>query len=154
MSEFDEAKCVAGCQHFDLGERRHHKDCIYYPESLSKLLDQLSAKLAAAEARVKELELQLQEEHICCDQDMALIKDSKGNYFKYEKCSYTRMTHRQIREVEKKELQNLRKANSELVEGVEKYLNACTGADSEELHALLDLQDLFAKHAPKNSDND
>jgi hypothetical protein len=34
-------KCVAGCKHFYGGELKHHKDCFYYPESLSKMYDNL-----------------------------------------------------------------------------------------------------------------
>ena len=34
-------KCVAGCKHFTGGEVKHHKDCPYYPESLSKMYDDL-----------------------------------------------------------------------------------------------------------------
>jgi hypothetical protein len=32
-------ECVAGCKAFDGGERKHHKDCPHYPESLSKISD-------------------------------------------------------------------------------------------------------------------
>lgn len=34
-------KCVAGCMRYDGGEVKHHKDCVYYPESLSKMYDDL-----------------------------------------------------------------------------------------------------------------
>tara|TARA_R110000850_G_scaffold113085_1_gene227689 strand:+ start:905 stop:1219 length:315 start_codon:yes stop_codon:yes gene_type:complete len=30
-------KCEAGCMVFDGGERKHHRDCVHYPESLTKL---------------------------------------------------------------------------------------------------------------------
>jgi hypothetical protein len=33
----DDPKCVAGCIVFYGGERKHHKDCPYYPESLTKV---------------------------------------------------------------------------------------------------------------------
>jgi hypothetical protein len=39
--EQDEVKCVAGCKHFTGGELKHHKDCFHYPESLSKMYDDL-----------------------------------------------------------------------------------------------------------------
>lgn len=29
-------ECIAGCQSFDGGEKKHHKDCPYYNESLTK----------------------------------------------------------------------------------------------------------------------
>jgi hypothetical protein len=34
-------ECVAGCKVYDGGEKRHHKDCHYYPESWSKMYDDL-----------------------------------------------------------------------------------------------------------------
>jgi hypothetical protein len=34
-------KCEAGCKVFYGGEIRHHPDCIFYPESFSKLYDVL-----------------------------------------------------------------------------------------------------------------
>lgn len=36
-----ENKCVAGCKHFYGKEVKHHKDCFYYPESFSKMYDDL-----------------------------------------------------------------------------------------------------------------
>lgn len=36
--------CVAGCLDFHGGEKRHHKDCPFYPESFSKMYDDLLAK--------------------------------------------------------------------------------------------------------------
>lgn len=32
-------ECVAGCRNYTGGEVRHHPDCPFYPESLSKMLD-------------------------------------------------------------------------------------------------------------------
>jgi hypothetical protein len=40
-----EEKCVPGCMHFTGGEVRHHKDCPFYPESLSKKYDLLDEQL-------------------------------------------------------------------------------------------------------------
>jgi len=34
-------KCVAGCISYEGGEIKHHKDCPFYPESLSKRFDDL-----------------------------------------------------------------------------------------------------------------
>jgi len=36
-----EDKCCTGCMIFTGGEIKHHKDCPYYPESLSKMYDEL-----------------------------------------------------------------------------------------------------------------
>ncbi len=33
------AKCVTGCKSFAGGEKLHHKDCSFYPDSLSELHD-------------------------------------------------------------------------------------------------------------------
>jgi hypothetical protein len=41
LEESAENKCVAGCKHFYGGEVKHHKDCFYYPESFSKMYDDL-----------------------------------------------------------------------------------------------------------------
>jgi hypothetical protein len=40
-----EEKCKAGCRVFTGGEIRHHKDCVYYTESLSKILDDTEDEL-------------------------------------------------------------------------------------------------------------
>ena len=48
----DGVKCVAGCASFYAGEKRHHKDCPHYPESLTKAnadrIEELEAKLSKA----------------------------------------------------------------------------------------------------------
>lgn len=33
-------KCIAGCKVFDGGERKHHKDCAFYQQSLSRIMDE------------------------------------------------------------------------------------------------------------------
>jgi hypothetical protein len=38
-------KCVAGCKAYSGGEMRHHKDCDFYPDSLSKKYDELESQL-------------------------------------------------------------------------------------------------------------
>jgi len=38
-------KCQAGCKAYTGGEIYHHKDCVYYSESMSKLFDDAKAKL-------------------------------------------------------------------------------------------------------------
>ena len=45
-------RCVAGCMTFDGGERKHHRDCPFYPESLTKLWHDREAEL---EAEIKRL---------------------------------------------------------------------------------------------------
>lgn len=39
-----EDKCVAGCKRFTGGEVRHHKHCPFYPDSLSKMYDEMKQK--------------------------------------------------------------------------------------------------------------
>lgn len=34
-------KCVTGCKHFTGGEIKHHKDCPFYPDSMSQIYDKL-----------------------------------------------------------------------------------------------------------------
>ena len=36
-----EPKCANGCKHFYGGEIKHHKDCQYYPDSMSKNFDEM-----------------------------------------------------------------------------------------------------------------
>ena len=49
----DDPKCVAGCVPFYGGEKRHHKDCPYYPESLTKLNADRIEELEAEVARLR-----------------------------------------------------------------------------------------------------
>ena len=37
-------KCVMGCTHYTGGEIKHHYDCVYYPDSLSKRFDDLQSE--------------------------------------------------------------------------------------------------------------
>jgi hypothetical protein len=46
----DDLKCVSGCVAFYGGEKRHHKDCPHYPESLTKVnADRIDALIAERE---------------------------------------------------------------------------------------------------------
>ena len=38
-------KCQAGCKLYTGGEIKHHKDCLYYPESMSKTFDDMKSEL-------------------------------------------------------------------------------------------------------------
>lgn len=52
----DDPKCEAGCISYYGGEKKHHKDCPYYPESLTKLnADRIEALLAKRDALEAEL---------------------------------------------------------------------------------------------------
>jgi len=71
----DDPKCVAGCVPFYGGEKRHHKDCPYYPESLTKLnadrIEELEAKLAKADKLASEFKnclevLTKEDDYVCC----------------------------------------------------------------------------------------
>ena len=42
-------KCIAGCKVFTGNERYHHKDCPYYPGSMSELFDEMKAQLQKVE---------------------------------------------------------------------------------------------------------
>jgi hypothetical protein len=56
MTEAREERCEAGCISYDGGERRHHPDCVFYPESFTKLHDDLArehAELQAQNARLR-----------------------------------------------------------------------------------------------------
>ena len=45
-------QCVAGCKAFDGGERKHHRDCPYYPESLTKIWHDTEDALRAENRRL------------------------------------------------------------------------------------------------------
>ena len=54
MSETTELKpCQAGCMSYDGGEKRHHKDCVYYPESFTKMYDALREDNARLEQELE-----------------------------------------------------------------------------------------------------
>ena len=38
-------KCVTGCKMFTGGEIKHHEHCPYYPESMSKMYDDLRSEV-------------------------------------------------------------------------------------------------------------
>ena len=40
-------KCEVGCKIFTGHETHHHPDCVYYPESMSKIYDDMKKALAA-----------------------------------------------------------------------------------------------------------
>jgi hypothetical protein len=49
-----EPKCEAGCKVFYGGERKHHKDCVFYPESLTKVWHDTEDELQAEIAKLRE----------------------------------------------------------------------------------------------------
>lgn len=56
MTEMREERCEAGCIAYHGGERRHHPDCVFYPDSFTRLHDDLArdhAALQAEHARLK-----------------------------------------------------------------------------------------------------
>lgn len=56
MTEMREERCEAGCVAYHGGERRHHPDCVFYPESFTRLHDELvrkHAELLEAHARLQ-----------------------------------------------------------------------------------------------------
>ena len=52
-------KCETGCKVFTGGEIRHHPDCVYYPESLSKMYDDKDKRIAELKLRLTEAEQNL-----------------------------------------------------------------------------------------------
>ena len=53
--------CQAGCKTFTGYETRHHPHCKFYPESLSKMLDDSQTKIKELEAKLAEIMGVLQE---------------------------------------------------------------------------------------------
>ena len=47
------SQCEAGCMSFDGGEVKHHRDCVHYPESLTKLWHDTEAAYQAEIDRLR-----------------------------------------------------------------------------------------------------
>ncbi len=60
-------KCETGCMHYTGGEIKHHEECVYYPDSLTRMnetrISNLEQKLADSQAREARYKEAL--EHIC-----------------------------------------------------------------------------------------
>ena len=46
-------KCEAGCMSFDGGEVKHRRDCVHYPESLTKIWHDTEAALLAENEKLR-----------------------------------------------------------------------------------------------------
>ena len=46
-------QCEAGCMHFTGGEVKHHRDCPYYPDSLTKIWHDTEAEYVAEINRLR-----------------------------------------------------------------------------------------------------
>ena len=65
--------CEAGCKSYDGGERKHHKDCRHYAESLSKMYDDQSTRITEQAAAIDRLREALKTyQHVFCEGDCAL----------------------------------------------------------------------------------
>lgn len=51
-------KCEAGCKIFEGGEIKHHEDCVFYPESLTKLN---ADKIASQQSEITRMKAELEE---------------------------------------------------------------------------------------------
>jgi hypothetical protein len=49
------SKCEAGCMTFTGGEIRHHKDCVFYQESLTKIHDDLLAEMSKLKEKMSSM---------------------------------------------------------------------------------------------------
>lgn len=47
-------ECVTGCKTFTGGEIKHHKDCPYYPQSMSRIYDEMEAALSGLWIKVSD----------------------------------------------------------------------------------------------------
>jgi hypothetical protein len=56
-------KCETGCKAFYGGEIKHHPDCIFYPDSLSKKYDMMEIELQQERQAKKELVEALEDLH-------------------------------------------------------------------------------------------
>lgn len=56
-------QCEAGCKRFSGGEVRHHKYCVHYPESFSKMYDELRLDKKELLEMLEKVSYQLDEEY-------------------------------------------------------------------------------------------
>lgn len=49
-----EEKCCAGCKMYYGGEIKHHKDCVFYPESLTSVYDAIATENAQLKEALRE----------------------------------------------------------------------------------------------------
>ena len=56
-----EEKCCAGCKRYSGEETRHIKECMFYPESFSKMYDDLDKKHEDAQFVIGEYERQIED---------------------------------------------------------------------------------------------
>lgn len=67
-----DVKCVAGCKKYHGGEIKHHKDCPFYPESLSEYYDKrVCFTPAELEERDKEMKAEWKNELIYLFEDVS-----------------------------------------------------------------------------------
>ena len=52
-------ECIAGCKTYNGNETLHHKDCPFYPESLSKLYDKSLERIKELEREIVMLKTQV-----------------------------------------------------------------------------------------------
>ena len=53
--------CQAGCKYFSGGEVKHHKDCVHYPESFSKMYDDIYQQNKEKDAEIQRLTKEVEE---------------------------------------------------------------------------------------------
>ena len=56
-----EQKCETGCKTFTGGEILHHKDCVFYPESISKMYADNKTELTHLRTTIEELRSEIKE---------------------------------------------------------------------------------------------
>lgn len=57
----DNTPCIAGCKIYSGHERKHHKDCPYYPESFSQRFDELQAENKRLKEIIKDVRAKMRE---------------------------------------------------------------------------------------------
>jgi hypothetical protein len=58
-------KCETGCISFTGGEKRHHKDCVFYKDSFTEMYDNLESKLKAQQELIDTIRQSIEE--MCID---------------------------------------------------------------------------------------
>lgn len=91
--------CQAGCKYFSGGEVKHHKDCVHYPESFSKMYDDIYQQNKEKDAEIQRLTKEVEE------LKASLVDERANGRIEWERLQLSEITRlRELLERAKKEL--------------------------------------------------
>lgn len=110
-----EKKCVAGCKIFTGGEIRHDKNCPFYPESLTRLCDDMKEKILRLGRLIAMQDSLIGEQiEMLFDLKKAQIKEKKEN----ERLKSLNSDYKFINNGIRKSQEKLKKENRILKDGI------------------------------------